>query len=215
MGVEIERKFLVSGDDWRSLGKAVHYRQGYLSSTKERVVRVRTIDDRGFLTIKGITEGLSRLEFEYDIPGDDAGSQNLDSRRILRIDRALPVYGLTNTVDDATFHFRSNRYLGDAAGSLDDVAFLDTGDITENGATDIVLLEVQGQAHDAARELEKFHGHAVLYPVDSGDTVTNGDNGSGLVEVYTGLVFTNLVLDNLTDFFGFDLHLFSPLNGTF
>lgn len=74
MGKEIERKFLVSGDEWRSLGKATRYCQGYLSSTKERVVRVRTIDDLGFLTIKGITEGLSRLEFEYDIPADDAGS---------------------------------------------------------------------------------------------------------------------------------------------
>ena len=74
MGKEIERKFLVASDEWRSLAKATRYRQGYLSSTKERVVRVRTIDDNGFLTIKGITQGLTRLEFEYDIPAKDAAS---------------------------------------------------------------------------------------------------------------------------------------------
>ncbi len=74
MATEIERKFLVGSDEWRSLAKPTRYRQGYLSSAKERVVRVRTIDDRGFLTIKGITEGLSRLEFEYDVPIDDAMS---------------------------------------------------------------------------------------------------------------------------------------------
>jgi len=48
------------------------YRQGYLSSVKERVVRVRIAGDRGFLTIKGLTTGVSRLEFEYPIPLPDA-----------------------------------------------------------------------------------------------------------------------------------------------
>ena len=48
------------------------YRQGYLSTVKERVVRVRTIDDKGYLTIKGITKGVSRSEFEYEIPEKEA-----------------------------------------------------------------------------------------------------------------------------------------------
>ena len=48
------------------------YRQGYLSSVKERVVRVRTIEKKGFLTIKGITKGVSRSEFEYEISVEDA-----------------------------------------------------------------------------------------------------------------------------------------------
>ena len=74
MAHEIERKFLVQSDEWRSLAEATRYRQGYLSSIKERVVRVRTIDDDGFLTIKGMNEGLTRLEFEYDIPVEDASS---------------------------------------------------------------------------------------------------------------------------------------------
>jgi CYTH domain-containing protein len=39
---------------------------------KERVVRVRTINDKGYLTIKGLTVGASRMEFEYEIPRQDA-----------------------------------------------------------------------------------------------------------------------------------------------
>ena len=71
MGVEIERKFLVAEGSWRS-APGTRYRQGYLSTVKERTVRVRTIGDRAYLTIKGITVGAARLEFEYEIPSGDA-----------------------------------------------------------------------------------------------------------------------------------------------
>ncbi|MFC1493802.1 CYTH domain-containing protein [Thermodesulfobacteriota bacterium] len=73
MATEIERKFLLKGYTWRS-EKAVKCRQGYLSSAKERTVRVRTMDDKGYLTIKGIAVGASRLEFEYEIPYHDANT---------------------------------------------------------------------------------------------------------------------------------------------
>jgi len=72
MGKEIERKFLIKSDSWRSLAKGTKYRQGYLNSVKERVVRVRTIDEKGFLTIKGITTGATRVEYEYEIPETEA-----------------------------------------------------------------------------------------------------------------------------------------------
>jgi adenylate cyclase len=72
MGTEIERKFLIKDDSWRSLATGTKYRQGYLNSTKERVVRVRTIDDKGFLTIKGITTGATRVEYQYEIPDTEA-----------------------------------------------------------------------------------------------------------------------------------------------
>lgn len=72
MGKEIERKFLISNDDWRQLGTGNDYCQGYLNSEKGRTVRVRTINDRGILTIKGPTVGATRLEYEYDIPLDEA-----------------------------------------------------------------------------------------------------------------------------------------------
>ena len=77
MGTEIERKFLVMEGAWRK-ASATRYRQGYLSTVKERTVRVRTINDKGYLTIKGITAGATRSEFEYEIPVADA-QELLDS----------------------------------------------------------------------------------------------------------------------------------------
>ena len=71
VAVEIERKFLVSGDAWRN-GSGVLYRQGYLNRDKARTVRVRIAGDAAFLTIKGQSVGASRAEFEYPIPVADA-----------------------------------------------------------------------------------------------------------------------------------------------
>jgi len=76
MGQEIERKFLVKDDSWRS-GTGTRIRQGYLSNQIEGTVRVRTKGKRGFLTIKGVTTGITRLEFEYEIPVEEA-NQILD-----------------------------------------------------------------------------------------------------------------------------------------
>ena len=68
MGVEIERKFLLSGNGWRNLAEPVLLRQGYLSLDPDRTVRVRVEGTRGVLTIKGRNQGATRGEWEYDIP---------------------------------------------------------------------------------------------------------------------------------------------------
>jgi adenylate cyclase len=72
MAIEIERKFLVRGDEWRSLGKGTIYRQGYISTVNGVTVRVRIAGEIGYITIKGKTEGIVRQEFEYPIPVADA-----------------------------------------------------------------------------------------------------------------------------------------------
>jgi adenylate cyclase len=72
VGVEIERKFLLAGDDWRALGEPVLLRQGYLSSDPERVVRVRVEGEHACMTIKGKSTGATRGEWEYPIPLADA-----------------------------------------------------------------------------------------------------------------------------------------------
>lgn len=71
MAVEIERKFLVTGDAWRD-APAVFYSQGYLNRDKRRTVRVRIAGEEAFLTVKGQSAGASRAEFEYPIPLWDA-----------------------------------------------------------------------------------------------------------------------------------------------
>lgn len=72
MAKEIERKFLVRDNTWRDHGDGKRYRQGYLSIVKERTVRVRTTGDKGFITVKGMSIGATRPEYEYEIPLADA-----------------------------------------------------------------------------------------------------------------------------------------------
>lgn len=81
MGREIERKFLVKHDTWRGAGAGVLIRQGYLSLDPERTVRVRTAGEKAWITIKGLTRGAARDEFEYEIPLKDA-EEMLDRLRV-------------------------------------------------------------------------------------------------------------------------------------
>ena len=71
MALEIEKKFLVKKGVWCQ-EQGTKYRQGYLNSAKERTVRVRTIGDKGYLTVKGIARGAVRVEYEYEIPATEA-----------------------------------------------------------------------------------------------------------------------------------------------
>jgi adenylate cyclase len=104
VGTEIERKFLVADDGWRSAaGPGTSFAQGYLSTDKSRTVRVRIAGDQAFLTIKGAPQGLARPEFEYVIPITDA-RQLLDElclRPLIEKVRYHVAYGgLTWEVDE-------------------------------------------------------------------------------------------------------------------
>ena len=104
MGVEIERKFLVTGEAWRRESSGVSLRQGYLSTVPERVVRVRTQGDLAVLTIKGLSVGAKRAEFAYEIPLDD-GLQLLELCKKPLIEKTryeIEHAGLTWEVDE--FH---------------------------------------------------------------------------------------------------------------
>jgi adenylate cyclase len=73
--IEIERKFLVTDDSFKTEAYTQNrIKQGYLSSVPERTVRVRVKGDKGFLTIKGISNhtGMSRFEWEKEIPLEEA-----------------------------------------------------------------------------------------------------------------------------------------------
>ena len=72
MAREIERKFLVSGDSWRGGPPGVRIAQGYLSLDPDRTVRIRLAGENAWITVKGRTQGITRAEFEYPIPPDDA-----------------------------------------------------------------------------------------------------------------------------------------------
>jgi CYTH domain-containing protein len=70
---EIERKYLVTSDAWRSdAPPGIPILQGYLSTDPRRSVRIRIAGDRAFVTIKGPPQGSARAEYEYSIPLQDA-----------------------------------------------------------------------------------------------------------------------------------------------
>lgn len=72
MGLEIERKFLVAGQSWRSGNEGTLFRQGYLSTETDRTVRVRIEGEKASLNIKGPSKGPVRREYEYSIPIEEA-----------------------------------------------------------------------------------------------------------------------------------------------
>lgn len=72
MGKEIEHKFLIISDTWQqAAGEGIAYTQAYLSSGRA-TVRARVAGDKGFLTLKGKAVGITRSEYEYQIPVEDA-----------------------------------------------------------------------------------------------------------------------------------------------
>lgn len=112
MGVEIERKFLVTGDDWRGQGDKAFLRQGYISSHPERIVRIRIHGDSGHITIKGKATGAARQEWEYPIPLSEA-NELLDSLcekpLIEKCRHRIPIEGMLWEVDE---------FLGDNVGLI-------------------------------------------------------------------------------------------------
>lgn len=95
MGIEIERKFLLVGDAWRSaVSKSVEIVQGYVAQTDTCSVRVRIAGERGTINFKGITIGIRRSEFEAEIPLTEARQmlQEFCEPRIIRKIRHLLVH---------------------------------------------------------------------------------------------------------------------------
>jgi len=102
MAEEIERKFLVIDDSWKSsITRSVHIRDGLIASDDGRKVRVRISDQSATITIKGQRVGVIRPEFEYPIPLSDAQellrmceSHHLEKRRY-----CVPYEGLNWQID--------------------------------------------------------------------------------------------------------------------
>lgn len=108
MPIEIERKFLVSGTNWRQ-SEGVRYRQGYLNLDKERTVRVRLTEKQAFLCVKGISTGASRSEFEYEIPTDDA-------EQLLKLCTGSTIQKVRHTMICAGTKWEIDEFLGDNTG---------------------------------------------------------------------------------------------------
>ncbi len=134
MPEEIERKFLVVGDGWRGGAAGCRCVQGYLSRDPGRVVRVRVAGAKAFLTIKGISRGISRSEFEYAIPVGQAEELfGLCIGPLIEKTRTIVTYGGKR--------WEVDEFAGDNAG--------------------LVLAEIELTAEDEAFDLPPWAGEEV------------------------------------------------------
>jgi adenylate cyclase len=135
MGDEIERKFLVRDDRWRMRAMGTPYRQGFLSTEPERTVRVRVAGDRGWLTVKGVTVGARRAEYEYEIPLEDAA-------------RMLETLCLRPLIEKVRYTLRTGRHTWEI-------------DVFEGDNAGLVVAEVELDSEDEEFERPAWLGEEV------------------------------------------------------
>lgn len=106
MGIEIERKYLVANDGYKKYEtEVIDIRQGYLSREPERTVRIRTWNNRGYITVKGLSHGASRCEYEYEIP-------NLDACEMLEMCEDPILHKRRHLVEYAGHRWEVDEFLG-------------------------------------------------------------------------------------------------------
>lgn len=111
MATEIERKFRVLNDDWRSQAHArTLLRQGYLANTQRASVRVRLAADGAWLSVKAMTPGVARAEYEVPVAVQDA-REMLD-----RLCEGPLVEKWRHLVRFAEEEWEIDEFLGDNAG---------------------------------------------------------------------------------------------------
>lgn len=136
MAQEIERKFLVANDSWKAdVKSSARLQQGYLSTSAKATVRIRIFDDsRAVLTLKGPASGLSRAEFEYEVPLDDA--------------RALMKLSEPNIVEKRRHRVPFGRHVWEV-------------DVFEGHHQGLILAEVEMASEDEAVKLPDWLGREV------------------------------------------------------
>ena len=94
MATEIERKFKVTSNDFKKLATPLYCIQGYVNGESNTIIRIRIINNKGYLTLKGKNAGISRLEFEYEIPLKDANLllTNFCSNKLVEKNRFIISY---------------------------------------------------------------------------------------------------------------------------
>src|ERR1051326_2506221 len=132
---------------------------------------------------------------------------DLDAAALLGIDRPAAVDRLAERVDDAADERLADRNLGDPAGALHGVAFLDHVGLAEERGADVVLFEVQGEAVNIVGKLQQLAGRRLIEAVDARDAVAGRDDRADLQDFDRLVVVLDLLLDDPADFRRADLHV--------
>mmetsp|Transcript_12162 Transcript_12162/g.24716 ORF Transcript_12162/g.24716 Transcript_12162/m.24716 type:complete len:293 (-) Transcript_12162:168-1046(-) len=147
-------------------------------------------DDELTLAAADRHKGVDGLEtalhgLRHGLACDNTGGLDLNTLALhVADDRALPIDGVTQAIDDAAEHAVADRDVNNGASALDGVALLDDTIVTEDNNTDIVVLQVQSHTAQATIELHHLTGLHLLQPVHTGDAVTNRENFSNLLQLH-------------------------------
>ena len=135
---EIERKFLVDIDIWGAQVKGAfsNISQAYLQNSKGQTIRLRLRDNKAYLTIKGPTKGLTRNEYEYEIPFKEAEQMIFDFK--LKV-------------------LKKRRYLIDFATKTWEV------DVFEDQLKGLILAEIELESEQEKFEKPDWVGEEVSY----------------------------------------------------
>jgi len=112
MPIEIERKFLVNSMEFKKeCFKKVHIKQGFLNSDKNRVVRIRIVDETAYITVKGKTfdNGTSRFEWEKEISKTEAN-------KLLLLCEFVPIEKIRYLVKSNNHVIEIDEFLGNNLG---------------------------------------------------------------------------------------------------
>lgn len=150
MGQEIERKFLVRGEAWKTLGVGTRMRQGYLSTDPERVVRVRVDGEAATLTIKGRSVGATRGEWEYPIP-------------LLDAEEMLTQLCLRPLVEKIRYRITQHEMLWEVDEFLGDNAGLVVAEI-ELTAEDQAFIKPQWVAEEVTHDARYYNANLLRHP---------------------------------------------------
>jgi len=112
MALEIEHKFLVNSTVFRNMAEPMLYRQGYLAVLSDTIIRVRTTGAKAFITVKSRVSNLTRKEFEYEIPLDDAEKMLNE----MCIGQVIEKYRYR--IDYEGFSWEVDEFLGDNSGLI-------------------------------------------------------------------------------------------------
>jgi len=144
-------------------------------------------DDKLTLATSDRDHGVNGLETGLDgladgLAGENTRSLDLSAAALLGVERALSVNGVTETIDNTAEELDTDGNVDNFTGTLDGLTLLDETIGTEQHSTDLAGLQVQAHALDARGELDQLFGLDIVKTVDTGDTVTNGQNATSLGE---------------------------------
>ena len=116
--------------------------------------------------------------------------------------------GMPESIDNTANHGIAHRHAQNLARALNFVAFANLGIVAQHHGADLIFFEAQGQPGNPVREAEQFAGHDLVEPVQAGDAVAEGCDGTDFVDLDLRVVVRDLLAKKLRNLVCLDLSHF-------